>query len=111
MLDTGTAKVSISRKSQFKALQRKMLETELDTTRANKATICFESGIPLSLIDTIQVFILDGTINFHVIDTSTLFFLCLKDMDTLGIYFNNITNKLICQDGKSIPIFCKWRHL
>ena len=31
-------------------------------------------------------------------------------MDILGIYLNNFTNQLICQDGKSIPIFHKWGH-
>ena len=31
-------------------------------------------------------------------------------MDILSIYLNNITNQLICQNGKSIPIFCKWGH-
>ena len=52
--------------------------------------------MPLSSIDTVQVFIPVGTANFHVIDTLTPFFLCLKDMDILEIYLNNITNQLIC---------------
>ena len=110
MPDTGAAKVSTAGKSQFKALQREMPEIELDTTRANEATICFGSGMPLSSIGTVQVFTPVGTTNFHVVDTPTPFLLCLKDMDTLGIYLNNITNQLICQDGKSIPIFRKWGH-
>ena len=33
-----------------------------------------------------------------------------KDIDILGIYLNNITNQLICQDGKNIQIICKWGH-
>ena len=53
MPDTSAAKISIAGKSQFKALQRKMPEIELDTTRTNKATICFGSEIPLSLIGTV----------------------------------------------------------
>ncbi len=108
--NTGSAKVSIVGKSQFKALQHEMSEIELDTTFANEATICFGSRLLLSLIDTIQVFTPVGTSNFHVIDIFTLFLFCLKDMDRLGIYLNNITNQLIYQNGKSIPIFCKWRH-
>ena len=110
MPDTGAAKVSTAGKSQFKALQREMPEIELDTTRANEATICFGSGLPLSSIGTVQVLTPVGTANFHVVDTPTPFLLCLKDMDTLGIYLNNITNQLICQNGKSIPIFRKWGH-
>ncbi len=111
MPDTGDAKVSTARKSQFKALQREMLEIELDTTRTNEATIYFGSGLPLSSIGTVQVLTPVGTTNFHVVDIPTLFLLCLKDIDTLDIYLNNITNQLICQNGKSIPIFRKWGHL
>lgn len=31
-------------------------------------------------------------------------------MDTLSIYLNNITNQLIYQNGKNIPIFCNYRY-
>ena len=88
-----------------------MSEIALDTTRTNEATIYFGSEILLSSIGTIQVYIPVGTTNFHVVDTPTPFFLCLKNMDTLGIYLNNITNQLICQDGKNISIFRKWGHI
>ena len=84
-----------------------MPEIELNTTRANEATICFGSRMSLSSIGTVQIFTPVGTTNFHVIDIPISFLLCLKDMDTLGIYLNNITNQLICQDSKKIPIFCK----
>ncbi len=87
-----------------------MPEIELDITHANEATICFGSGLPLSSIDTVQVLTPIGTANFHVVDTPILFLLCLKNIDTLGIYLNNITNQLICQNGKSIPIFRKWGY-
>ncbi len=95
MPDTAAAKVSIAGKSQFKALQRKMPEIELDTTRANEATICFRSGLPLCSIDIVQVFTSVGTANFHVVDIPTPFLLYLKDIDILGIYLNNITNQPI----------------
>ena len=67
-----------------------MPKIELDTTRANKAIIYFEIRMPLSSIDIVLKFIFVGDTNFHVIDISTPFFLCLKNMDTLGIYLNNI---------------------
>lgn len=111
MLDTSITKVSISWKSQFKALQHKMLEIELDRTSVNEITICFGSRLPLSSIDTVQVLTPVCTANFHVVDSQIPFLLCLKDMDILGIYFNNIINQLICQNSRSISIFRKWRHL
>ncbi len=107
MPDIGIAKVSTAGKSQFKGLQLEMPKIELDTTRANKVTIYFGSGLPLNSIGIVQVLISVGTTNFHVVDTPTLFFLCLKNIDTHSIYLNNITNQLICQNGKSIPILCK----
>ena len=67
-----------------------MPEIELDTTRANEATICFGNGMPLISIGIVQVFISVGTTNFYVVDTLIPFFFCLKDMNTLGIYLNNI---------------------
>ena len=105
--DTNAAKVSTAGKSQFKALQHEMPEIKLDTTCANEATICFGSKMSLSSISIVQIFTSVGTTNFHVIDTPTLFLLCLKDINTLGIYLNNIINQLICQNGKSISIFRK----
>lgn len=85
-------------------MQYKILSIKLNITYGNEATICFECGILLSLISTIQVNISVDTTNVHVVDISTLLFLCLKDMDILGIYLNNITNQLICQDGKNVSI-------
>ena len=90
--DISIAKVSIAGKSQFKAVQCEMPDIKLDITRANEATICFGNRMPLSSISTVQVFTFGGTINFYVVDTPTPFLFYLKDMDTLGIYLNNITN-------------------
>ena len=53
MSNTGVAKVLTTGKSQFKVLQYEMLEMKLDTTYANKATICFGSGMSLSSIGTV----------------------------------------------------------
>lgn len=91
-------------------MQRKIPEIKLDTTHANEANISFGSGIPLNAIGTVQLHTPVGTANFYVVDTPTPFLLCLKDMDILGIYLNNITNQLICQNGESVPIIYKWGH-
>lgn len=66
-----------------------MILINFDITHANKAIICFESGTPLNIINTVQINILIGTIYFCIIDTLTLFFFCLKNMDILSIYFNS----------------------
>lgn len=69
-----------------------MLKIEVDITYVNNATICFKNRIALNLINIIQVITLIGTTKFHVVDIFTSFFLYIKDMDTLNIYLNNITN-------------------
>lgn len=96
MPDINATKVLTVGKSQFKALKREIPKIKLDITRANEAIICFGSGMLLSLIGTIQVFTPIDTTNFHIVDTLTLFLFYLKDIDTLSIYLNNITNQLIC---------------
>ena len=48
--------------------------------------------MPLSSMDTIQVLLPVDTTSFHSVDTSILFFLYLKNMDTLDIDLNNITH-------------------
>lgn len=110
MPNISTVKVSTAGKTQFKALQYEMSLAKLDTTCANEAIIYFRNGILLSLIGTIRVDILVGMANFHVVNTSNPFLLCLKNINTLEVYLNNITNQLIYQDGKNIPILCKWGH-
>lgn len=69
-----------------------MAEIKLDTICTNEATICFENRMFLNSIGIIQVFTYIGIINFHVINTLILFFFYLKDINTLGIDFINITN-------------------
>lgn len=107
MPNTTAGKVLTARKSQFRTLQREMPKIVLYTTSANKANICFGSGMSLSSINTVNIYISISTTNFHVLNTSTSFFFCFKDMHLLSIYLNNITNRLICEKGKKISIICK----
>lgn len=74
MSDIGVVKVSAAGKSQFKVLQYEILEIKPNTTYANESTICFRSGISLSSIGTVQVFIFVDTTNFHIVDTFISFF-------------------------------------
>lgn len=110
MPDICSAKVSTAENGKFQALQHEMSKIELDTTCVNKIRICLRSRLIFSSIGIFQLLTPVSTTYFHVIDTSTSFFLRLKDMNTLGIYLNNITNQLICQNSKSILIFCKSEH-
>lgn len=88
-----------------------MPEIKVDTTCANKTIIFFESRLSLNANSTVQVFIHVGITNLYVVDTPTPFLFCFKNMNTLGIYLNNINNRLIYQNGKSTSIFCRWGHL
>lgn len=89
--NTNITKVSIARKNQFKALKYEISKIEENITYINEITICFESGIPLSSISIIQVFIFINIINFYIINTPILFFIYLKNINILGIYLNSIT--------------------
>jgi hypothetical protein len=50
-----------------------------------------------------------GEITFHIVKADTPFLLCLKDMDRLGIYFNNLDNKLI-QNKISFSVIRQFGH-
>lgn len=69
-----------------------MPEIKLDITHVNKATICFKSGMLLSSIDIVQVFISINITNFYIVNILILFFFCLKDINRLDLYLNNIIN-------------------
>ena len=43
-----------------------------------------------------------GCITFHIVNADTPFLLCLRDMDRLGIYFDNTKNMLI-QENRTTP--------
>ncbi len=52
-----------------------------------------------------------GTIEFYVVNTSTLFLLSLADIDRLKIYLNNVTNMLVTANSEKVPIVRCFRHL
>ncbi|RKF77029.1 hypothetical protein GcC1_067032 [Golovinomyces cichoracearum] len=47
---------------------------------------------------------------FHIIEAETPFLLCLKDMDRLNIYFNNLIDAIITPNGSQYPIVRKFDH-
>ena len=44
---------------------------------------------------TIQVESLIGVLSFYVIDADIPFLLSLRDLDSLGVYYNNLLNTLV----------------
>ena len=108
MPDTGAAKISTGGVPQFKALQK------IDSTiRLNKSTsgekIKFGSGAPVTTFGTVELHTPLGMMVFHIVPTSTPFLLCLKDMDKLGITFDNLRNLLI-QGDITVPVARKYGH-
>jgi hypothetical protein len=107
--DTGASKVSTGGKDQFLALQSEDPTVVLDVSTAGKASVVFGKGCATSSIGTARVKTKLGDIDFEILDAPTPFLLSLKDMDKLGVYFNNVTNQLI-QGNLTIPVVRKWGH-
>jgi hypothetical protein len=52
-----------------------------------------------------------GPVEFHIVEADTPFLMCLKDMDDLKVYFNNLKNVLIREyDKRTFPIVRKLGH-
>ncbi len=51
-----------------------------------------------------------GTVEFYVVNASTLFLLSLADINRLKIYLNNVTNMLVTADGEKVPIIHRFGH-
>ena len=52
-----------------------------------------------------------GTVKFHMLEANTPFLLCLRDLDRLGVYLNNLTNELVNPAiGLRVPVARKWGH-
>lgn len=109
MPDTGAAEFSTGGHPQFRALQRIMPEVQLDTSTAGMASIRFGQGDPILSLGTTTVPTPIGPIDFQVMPTSTPFLLSIKDMDTMGVVFDNLAN-VITRNNVKVPIVRKWGH-
>lgn len=108
MPDTGAAKISTAGHSQFAALQRSHPVT-LDTTTAGQAEVRFGPGQPVASLGTTTVPTPLGDLVFHVVPTPTPFLLCLQDMDSRGIMFDNLSN-VLRKGSLAVPVVRKWGH-
>ncbi|UQC83852.1 uncharacterized protein CLUP02_09348, partial [Colletotrichum lupini] len=65
-----------------------------NTSIAGITRISFGLGKEIVALGTVKVETHFGTITFYILPVNTLFLLYLKDIDRLGIIFNNIRNRI-----------------
>ncbi|UQC87258.1 uncharacterized protein CLUP02_12761, partial [Colletotrichum lupini] len=65
-----------------------------NTLTAGITKISFSLSKEIVALGIVEVEIYFGTITFYILPINTLFLLCLKDIDRLGIIFNNIRNRI-----------------
>ena len=82
---------------------KKISNIDIDTVQAGAINIQFGISSTPS-IGLITVNTLISNVDFHIVKANTSFLLCLKDIDTLRIYYNNVTNMLITLSVKLLVI-------
>ena len=93
MIDTGASQRSIVGYDQYLAYTTAITDVSIDKT--SKGDINIKFGIrSTSLIGSVYVCSPVSTVEFHIIDTDTLFLLSLTDIDRLQIQFLNLKNIL-----------------
>ena len=102
MIDTGAAHHSTAGYSQLIALQKHQ-NVQVDKTKAGAIIVQFGIGKATS-IGAVIVKTPIGNVDFYVIQADTLFLLSLKDLDLLGVYFNNLINRIQFGDSDKKPI-------
>ena len=107
VIDTGASQRSTAGYEQYLAYTKTYSE-KIDTSRAGMVRVQFGIGTTSS-IGSIVIQTPIGKVEFHVVQADTPFLLCLADMDTLGVYYNNITDTLITPTG-SIPVTRRFGH-
>lgn len=94
LIDSGTLTWSTDEINQLKALQQLNTYVQIEKNMVGSANFIFwiESIISVRLVD---LNISLGLIIFHIVPVNTLFLLRLADIDKYGVFFNNITNRII----------------
>jgi hypothetical protein len=112
MIDTGASNWSTAGYGQYLAY-KKHEDIELDESKAGAIKVQFGIG-STSSVGVITINTPVGYITFHIVNADTPFLLCLRDMDRLGIYFDNTKNMLIQGDrttpSLSYPIVRRFGH-
>lgn len=112
MIDTGASKKSTAGYNQYIAFRKseagKGTGTEINTSTAGAVNVQFGIGSTPS-IGSIQVQLPVGRAEFHIVQADTPFLLCLADMDTLQVYYNNIKDQVITPSG-TVPVVRRFGH-
>ncbi|XDG08264.1 hypothetical protein ABKA04_007879 [Annulohypoxylon sp. FPYF3050] len=109
MPDTGASGISTGGEPQMRALQRTHPHITMDTTTAGRCTVRFGDNELVRSVGTTHIHTPFGTIAFQIMPTNTPFLLCLKDMDKLGVYLNNLRN-VLTHGKKDYPVVRKFGH-
>jgi hypothetical protein len=102
MVDIGASKNSTARYGQYLAY-RKINSDNIDTIRVGAINVQFGISSTAS-IRSIQVKTPIRTVEFHIVKADTPFLLCLADMDTLQVYYNNLRNELVTPSGPVLVV-------
>lgn len=94
LIDSSASTRSTGGISQLKVLQQLDIFVQLDKNTAGLANFIFEVGNAAS-IRSINLATPLKLITFYIVPVNILFLLYLADIDKLGVFFNNITNKMI----------------
>lgn len=103
LIDSGAATRSTAGIGQFEALQTIDSSVKLDRNAAQSSSFIFGIRKTLS-IGTVNLDTPMRQVVFYIVQADTPFLLCLADMDKLGAYLNNITNKLVQSDKTHLVI-------
>jgi len=91
----GAARVLTAGFSQYLIYKETVnLIAILNTSNAGAIKVKFGIGLIL-LVGSLKVQLLVGEIVFYIICANTLFLISLRDLDSLGCYYNNLTNKVV----------------
>ena len=101
--------MSTAGKGQYMALKTILPDLEIDLSAA-KHSIKFGKG-RVDSEGTIVVSTPFGEVVFYVVPAHTPFLLCIDDMDSMGIFLNNLQNVLFQpRTGKEVAVVRKWGH-
>ena len=93
---------------QFMAYKATFGDIRLDTSTAGSVNAQFGIGSTV-FIGSIDIKSPIGCITFHIVRADTPFLLCLQDMDSLDIYFNNLEDLIVCGET-SFPVVRTFGH-
>ncbi|EKD14183.1 polyprotein [Drepanopeziza brunnea f. sp. 'multigermtubi' MB_m1] len=109
MIDSGAANFSTAGLPQLRALQKRYLEVQLDTSRAGEKSVKYGIGSATSIgAVTLQTPL--GQVEFHVVESDVPFLFSLADMDKHKVILDNLRNVLV-QGKREIPVVRMFGHV